>query len=128
MDGAAAFDEILTLKPDVVITDIRMPGKSGLDLIQDLQNEGIQSQFVIFSGYKEFEYAQTALRFGVKDYLLKPVKQTDLEEILGHIEQNAAGNKNISASLDETGYSTKLHTLLINNIINDKICLKMHTI
>ncbi len=118
MDGMTAFEEICALNPDVVITDIRMPGKSGLELIHDLQSAGLHSQFVIISGYKQFEYAQTALKFGVKDYLLKPIKQSDLESILTHIRQNIQGSKDTAATAD--GYVTKLHTLLLGNIINNK--------
>ena len=63
---------------DVVITDIRMPDMDGLELIQEMQKKNNQIKFVVLSGYAEFSYAETAIRLGVKAYLLKPVSNDDL--------------------------------------------------
>ncbi|MFQ7482265.1 MAG: response regulator [Ruminococcus sp.] len=62
------------LKPDVVITDIRMPGMNGMDLIRHVRRAD-SVEFVIISGYSEFEYARSAIQYGVSDYLLKPIKR-----------------------------------------------------
>lgn len=64
---------------DVVITDIRMPDMDGLELIQEMQKKNNQIKFVVLSGYVEFSYAETAIRLGVKAYLLKPVSNDDLK-------------------------------------------------
>ena len=64
---------------DVVITDIRMPDMDGLELIQEMQKKNNQIKFVVLSGYAEFSYAETAIRRGVKAYLLKPVSNDDLK-------------------------------------------------
>ena len=64
---------------DVVITDIRMPDMEGLELIQEMQKKNNQIKFVVLSGYAEFSYAETAIRLGVKAYLLKPVSNDDLK-------------------------------------------------
>lgn len=64
---------------DVVITDIRMPDMDGLELIQEMQKKNNQIKFVVLSGYSEFSYAETAIRLGVKAYLLKPVSNDDLK-------------------------------------------------
>ena len=64
---------------DVVITDIRMPDMDGLELIQEMQKKNNQIKFVVLSGYAEFSYAETAIRLGVKAYLLKPVSNDDLK-------------------------------------------------
>ena len=64
---------------DVVITDIRMPDMDGLELIQEMQKKNNQIKFVVLSGYAEISYAETALRLGVKAYLLKPVSNDDLK-------------------------------------------------
>ena len=64
---------------DVVITDIRMPHMDGLELIQAMQKKNNQIKFVVLSGYAEFSYAETAIRLGVKAYLLKPVSNDDLK-------------------------------------------------
>ena len=64
---------------DVVITDIRMPDMDGLELIQEMQKKNNQIKFVVLSGYAEFSYAETAIRLGVKAYLMKPVSNDDLK-------------------------------------------------
>ncbi|MBS1317575.1 MAG: response regulator [Lachnospiraceae bacterium] len=64
---------------DVVITYIRMPDMDGLELIQEMQKKNNQIKFVVLSGYAEFSYAETAIRLGVKAYLLKPVSNDDLK-------------------------------------------------
>lgn len=64
--------------PDIVITDINMPGGNGLDLIRDIKEQHPTVNFIVISGYNDFSYAQTAIRYGVENYLLKPVNQTEL--------------------------------------------------
>ncbi len=66
--------------PDVVITDIVMPGMDGLTMVKEFQKLKPTPVIIIMSGYDQFSYVQTALRYGVKDYLLKPV---DSEHLLG---------------------------------------------
>ena len=86
-DGITALEMVRRLKPDVVITDIRMPGMSGMDLIRHVREEQIPVEFVIISGYSEFEYARSAIQYGVSDYLLKPIKQAELMETLEKIRE-----------------------------------------
>lgn len=76
--------------PDVLIVDIKMPGLSGLDVIARLREE-VEAEYIILSGYGEFEYAQQAIALGVCAYLLKPVDDEELAEAMklaaGHIEK-----------------------------------------
>ena len=81
-NGVAAMEEILEKKPDILITDIRMPGLNGLQLLEKLREKGIAVKVIFISGYAEFEYAQSALRMGSFDYLLKPVEQEKLNQVL----------------------------------------------
>lgn len=85
-NGIEAFEKIGALAPDVVVTDIRMPGYDGLDLIKKTRELGLGVEFVIISGYRHFEYAQTAIKFGVSDYLLKPIRKDELTETLRKIK------------------------------------------
>lgn len=73
-----ALKQVAALLPDLVITDVKMPGMSGIELIQRLQAEGYEGAFLIISGYSDFEYARSAIRFGVKSYLLKPLDEREL--------------------------------------------------
>lgn len=72
-------------KPDIIITDIRMPELDGLELIQQLKAIQPDISFVIISGYRQFEYARKALQFGAEDYLLKPIKENELNRVLDRI-------------------------------------------
>lgn len=79
-------EEALTLmcekKPDVVFTDIKMPVYSGLDLIKIAKSENLNTEFVIVSGFKEFEWAQEAIQFDVVSYILKPIEVESLEKLI----------------------------------------------
>lgn len=71
--------------PDIVISDIRMPGLNGLETLQKLMLVNPQLQAVMLSGYNDFEYARTALKLGAKEYLLKPVITKDLYDVLDRL-------------------------------------------
>lgn len=84
-DGGKAYDIICEQEPDIVITDIRMPGLGGIDLVEKVQQKISDIYFVIISGYSQFEYARQAVKLGVEDYLLKPIKKKELEAVLKKI-------------------------------------------
>lgn len=77
-NGKQALERILQCDPDVVLTDIRMPGMSGLELIRALKERGCKAECIIVSGYSEFEYAKEAIELEAVDYLIKPA---ELEEV-----------------------------------------------
>ena len=81
-DGLRALELVRELHPDLLITDVRMPGCSGIELIQQAKELQPDLHFIIISGYRQFEYAQNALKYGVEDYLLKPLKKEELTGIL----------------------------------------------
>ena len=84
-DGETAWETIREKGPDIVITDIRMPVMTGLDMIRKVREAGIPVNFVVMSGYQEFEYAHTAMQYGVEEYLVKPVDEDDLNRCLAGI-------------------------------------------
>ena len=86
-DGEMAWKTILEERPDIVITDIRMPVMSGLEMIRKTREEGIPVDFIVMSGYQEFEYAHTAMQYGVESYLVKPVDEEELNRCLNDIQQ-----------------------------------------
>ncbi|MEK4327268.1 response regulator [Paenibacillus sp. FSL R7-0312] len=68
--------------PDLMIIDIRMPGKDGLELIRELREEEADMHIIILSGYADFSYAKRALSYGIDNYLLKPVDEDELQQYL----------------------------------------------
>ncbi|WP_054954684.1 response regulator [Paenibacillus dakarensis] len=76
-NGIEALEQIKLHKPDLMITDIRMPGCDGLELIRRSKTMKADLDFIIISGYRHFEYAQNAVKYGVGDYLLKPIKKDE---------------------------------------------------
>lgn len=81
-NGADGLELIKKEKPQVVFSDIRMPFLSGLEMIEETMKLGIPCQFIILSGYSEFEYAKKAMSFGVTEYLLKPIILEEMEKVL----------------------------------------------
>lgn len=81
-------------RPDIVFTDIRMNGKSGLELAKETKTAYPETQVVILSGYDEFQYAQQALRDGVSDYLLKTSRPEDILGAAKRMRQVILDNKN----------------------------------
>ena len=86
-NGKEGLEMISRYHPQLVISDIRMPVMDGLEMLQESVRLGNNCHFVILSGYSEFEYAQKALRYGVDDYLLKPLAPEDVTELLNKIHK-----------------------------------------
>ncbi len=84
-DGEMALPLIRKLRPDVLITDIKMPFMDGLALSRMVSQEFPQTKIVIISGYDDFEYARQAISVGVEQYLLKPVTRMNLQKVLQEI-------------------------------------------
>ena len=85
-NGKEALEKAEALRPDLIITDIRMPFLSGLEFVEALLAGAPKCRIVIISGFEEFEYARTALRLGVSEYLLKPVDLEVLKKTLLRIK------------------------------------------
>ena len=81
-DGELALPLLQAVKPDVLITDIRMPFMDGLQLSQIVRDRMPTTKIIILSGHDEFEYARKAIKLGVSEYLLKPVSVQDLHNVL----------------------------------------------
>ena len=81
-DGNTALSEILSLNPDIVISDIAMPGKTGLELLYSIKESHLETKVIFLSGYAEFAYVKEALSNGAVDYLLKPIEPEELERAI----------------------------------------------
>jgi two-component system response regulator YesN len=92
-DGEMALPMIRELRPDLLITDIRMPFMDGLALSELVRKELPKTKIVIISGYDDFSYAQQAIRMGVERYLLKPVTKDKLVQILTELKKKMEAEK-----------------------------------
>lgn len=87
-NGAEAFDAMLDDYPDIVLTDVMMPGLNGIELIARAHGAGMSTHFVILSGYAEFEFAKEAMKYGVRHYLLKPVSEEQLLSVMTEVRDD----------------------------------------
>ncbi|MDM5327460.1 response regulator [Neobacillus sp. CF12] len=95
-NGEDALKLIHEVNPDLIITDIRMPVLDGIGLIkQAIEIEAIQSKFIIISGHSDFIYAQQALRYGVHDFVLKPIDQDEIEQTLRSLSKTINEQKKL---------------------------------
>ncbi|MDF2836521.1 MAG: hypothetical protein K0Q63_2161, partial [Paenibacillus sp.] len=109
-DGLAGLELVRSLQPQLVITDIQMPGMNGLTFIREVKEILPDTEFIVVSGYDDFEYAKQAMRYGVKHYLLKPLEDEQLHEslseIIDRLEKEGA-KANVMAKLQSLAESSR---------------------
>ncbi|WP_017472504.1 response regulator transcription factor [Amphibacillus jilinensis] len=101
-DGENARDGLQLIdatKPDLIFVDIRMPGTSGMEFIKQAKQAGCDAKFVILSGYSSFNYARESIKLGIHSYLLKPIDEQELIEILVEIRAVIADERKVSSQL-----------------------------
>ena len=83
-DGILAVERY---KPNLIITDVRMPGMSGIEMMNELRHRGCRAHAILLTAYSDFEYARAALQFGADDYLLKPFKNQELVNAINQVRR-----------------------------------------
>lgn len=86
-NGSDALKQLDTIAADIIITDVRMPEMSGIELVKKLNETHNRAKVIIISGYSEFEYAREALRYGVRNYILKPINREILKNTVRSIKK-----------------------------------------
>lgn len=123
-DGIEAYNMILDESPDIVMTDIRMPGLSGLDLVERISQSGLNIQFILLSGFGEFEYAKKAMKYRVRHYLLKPCNEEQIIESMKEVIQEYYRRRAFQELQDkQRALTDNLHHSIISNIINEGVSL-----
>ncbi len=100
-DGIHGLEIVRKCQPDLVITDIRIPGLDGLSLIEEAKEYCPDTAFVVISGYTEFEYARRALSLGVKGYIDKPISIEKLKNVLERVERECFQSREESTAMQQ---------------------------
>lgn len=86
-NGQEGLELILKTRPDVIITDVRMPQMDGLQMLEHVYQQGLESKAIVISAYSEFSYAKTAIRLGVTEYLVKPSVMSDFSNAVERVKK-----------------------------------------
>ena len=100
-DGEAALDIIFKYNPEVALLDVQMPNRTGIEVLAEASKMNICPLTIILSGYDEFKYAQQALKYGAREYLLKPCRSSEILMVL-HKMADIAEGKDIRKSAEQT--------------------------
>ncbi len=98
-DGAQALELIQTLKPDILITDIRMPSMDGLELIEKIRETGLDVAVIAISGHRRFDYAISAIKYGVEDFIVKPINERELNGAIEKVCVRLQGEKSATEQI-----------------------------
>ncbi len=104
-------------QPDILFTDIRMPGMDGLTMIAALRSEYKNLQVIILTGYRDFDYARTALNLGVFRYLVKPSKMKELDEAMESLHERLSKNVEPKEEVDEDD-NTSANNFIVKQAIS----------
>lgn len=84
-NGVEALEAAVLHVPDLILCDIRMPVMDGMELIEKVRERRLNSEIILLTGYQEFEYARAGIKYGVKDYICKPINYFELEDVVRSI-------------------------------------------
>lgn len=136
-NGTTAIEMFEKNPVNIIVTDINMPQVTGLELIKKIKSLDDQVKFIILSGYDEFSYAKTAMKYGVENYILKPINEDELEEALikivntmnlekemqtGLLDKNRKLIQFINGKIDKEGLSK------IQQVMNIELNEKRYTV
>ena len=100
-DGDDGLSKIMSLDPDIVIADVKMPGMTGIQMIDAAKKKGFNGKCLILSGYSDFTYAKEAMSLGVKQFILKPVDEDELIDALKALKEEIAGEARNKLAMEQ---------------------------
>lgn len=119
-NGKEGLEKIRSLKPDLVVTDIRMPEINGIEMIRQARKEDIDCECIILSGHSDFSYAQEAIELGMLSYLLKPIDEDELIRSLSKISDEIKKKKQIEEYHDYS-LSSLVKTYIVRGQYNENL-------
>ncbi len=131
-NGVEALECIIDTCPGIVITDIKMPGLNGLKLIEKIRQTDQDIQIIVLSGYGEFEFAKTAMQYGVKYYLLKPINNDAIRQAVEKAKKDFTDAETVRPYLSSSlilsqksqSVSGKIKEYVEKNLSSDHLTLK----
>lgn len=114
-DGEKGLQLIMETEPDIVLTDIYMPIMNGMEMLQYSRENGFNGKVIILSGYSDFEYARSALRLNVHDYLSKPVTIETIESVLTGVISKLEEEKDIRNDQEDLTQKLEYYQSLYSN-------------
>lgn len=121
-NGYSALELMHEKDPDIMIVDVRMPGYDGITLMQKAREVNSRVKFIVISGHKRFEYAKSAMKYNVEDYLLKPISKNELESILIRLKDKIKSEEatqhtieTLDTQLDQS--KNKMHSMLLTELL-----------
>lgn len=111
--GEELEKQILEKRPDIVISDICMSGKTGLEVLKNISEQEIATSFVFLSGYSNFSYAREAIKYHAVDYLLKPVDENALKEVIVSIRKGREADEKDTSSSGKFYDNDKMFSVLV---------------
>lgn len=122
-NGKEALELVQDGQPDLLLTDIRMPVMDGMELIKQMHLYHPRVKMIITSGYADFEYARQAMKFGVADYLLKPISSDELGKVLARVKasiesEESAFNENMKGA-HNSGMNTEEIVSRVQQFLKD---------
>ena len=130
-DGEMALPLILKSKPDLLITDIKMPFMDGLELAKNIHENYMNTKVILFSGWDDFTYARLAISYGVSEYVMKPIDYEEMQRLLIKMYQELEKeyNEKINRVRLENAYTQSLPLLrqqffsrLMTEVMEEKEC------
>ncbi len=119
-DGLAGLRLIAESRPDLVITDVRMPDLGGLEMLKRLEEDSVRVRAIILSAYSEFTYACQAIQIGVSEYLLKPINVGDLTRSLRKVEGEIEAEERLGAREDGLSLESALYSIALGGAAVDE--------
>jgi len=117
-DGDKALQIIREIEPDVAVIDLRMPGKTGLDILSELYNSGVTTKIILLTMHKNVNYFYKAVSLGVKGYLLKETAVQDLVEAVKTVHSGGTFISSRLKALIESGKTDEYQNKLLIDSVN----------